>query len=446
MEASLNFQGPISVTDLNALAGGLLKSYLPNVWVEGEVQDFKRAGSGHWYFKLKDSGAVVECAMFSFYNRSAPFVPKAGDTVQVRASAEIYAAGGRFQLVVKSIAYGGLGRLYAEFLSLKNKLECEGLFSAQKKLALPGLAKRIGVVTSLQAAALQDVLKTLKLRAPYVKIIIYPCLVQGEGAAPSICQALERAFARHETDVLLLVRGGGSLQDLWPFNEESVARVLARRTLPVITGIGHETDTTIADFVADFRAVTPTAAAQKASVPLDDLLKRVSVSEESVRRSFFDIFNAGSQRLDWIEKLLREPRKQIEAQEKRFLSLSGSVLACYSMGLSRYSAYYAGLKLPKIDIKILRSAERVRLADGQIRMLMVELLNKRSQDLRFYSNIAEKTSPQAILKRGYALLTDEQGKILRKAEDFCPGTPFRATLSDVQISAEVKKIKRGRRL
>jgi len=247
----------LSVSELNRMARRALESQLPLLWVEGEVSNFTRAASGHWYFAIKDASAQVRCVMFRGRNQFADFTPANGDHVEVRALPSLYEARGEFQLGVEQIRRAGAGRLYEAYLRLKAKLEAEGLFDPAKKRPLPRFPRRVGIVTSPQAAALHDVLTALARRMPGLPVVIYPTPVQGASAGAQIAAAIRAAGARAECDVLLVCRGGGSLEDLWAFNDEMVARAIAASPLPVVSGVGHETDFTLADFAADLRARRP---------------------------------------------------------------------------------------------------------------------------------------------------------------------------------------------
>src|SRR5688572_17380583 len=255
----------LSVADLNRLAREIVERHLPLSWVAGEISNFKRYDSGHCYFTLKDETAQVDCVMFRTKAMLLPWKPENGMQVEVRAYATLYEARGRFQLTVEVMRRSGLGALYEAFERLKAKLEREGLFDPARKRVLPRFPRMIGVVTSPQAAALRDVLTTLERRSPGVPVIVYPTPVQGEGAGSRIADAVTKAANRAECDVLIVCRGGGSIEDLWAYNDEALARAIAASAIPVVSGVGHETDFTIADFVADVRAPTPTAAAQLVS-------------------------------------------------------------------------------------------------------------------------------------------------------------------------------------
>lgn len=253
--------GVIPVSALNRAIGSMLERAFPLCWVSGEVSNFTRAASGHWYFSIKDKDAQMRCVMFRGRAQHAPFTPREGDRIEVRALVTMYEPRGEVQLSVEAVRRTGQGKLFEAFLRLKAELEAEGLFAAERKRALPAFPRAIGIVTSLQAAALRDVLSTLARRAPHLPVIVYPAPVQGAGAAEKLTAMVQTANARREVDVLIVCRGGGSIEDLWSFNDEALARAIAASELPVVSGVGHETDFTIADFAADLRAPTPTGAA-----------------------------------------------------------------------------------------------------------------------------------------------------------------------------------------
>ncbi|MGQ9686462.1 MAG: exodeoxyribonuclease VII large subunit, partial [Thiobacillaceae bacterium] len=308
----MNGEPPIlSVSELNRMARLMLERGIPLVWVTGEISNLTRATSGHWYFTLKDSQAAVRCAMFRNRNQFMDWVPENGMRVELRAQPTLYEPRGEFQLSVEVMRRAGLGALYEAYARLKERLQREGLFDEARKRPLPAYPRRIGIVTSPKAAALRDVLTTLARRWPLTRVIIYPTPVQGEGAAEAIAAALRTAGERAECDVLLLVRGGGSIEDLWSFNAEVVARAIAASPIPVVCGVGHETDFTIADFVADRRAPTPTGAAQLATPDAEELRQHL---RHLARRLTLDQrrrLHTLAQRLDGLAQRLRHPAEQL---------------------------------------------------------------------------------------------------------------------------------------
>ena len=297
------FESPrnvLSVSQLNLQARLALEKNFPLLWVGGEISNFTRATSGHWYFSLKDAKAQVRCAMFRNRNQLIDWIPSEGSAVEVNALVTLYEARGEYQLIVEGLRRAGLGLLYEQFAKLKARLEQEGLFDAARKRELPNFPKQIGVITSPAAAALRDVLSVLKQRAPHIPVVLYPTPVQGNGAGQEIARAIGIAGQRKECDVLILCRGGGSIEDLWSFNEEVVARAMVACPIPIVAGVGHETDFTIADFVADERAPTPTAAAQLASPERDALREYLEEQQRRITVSLTRALQARGQHLDQI--------------------------------------------------------------------------------------------------------------------------------------------------
>ncbi|MDO9393373.1 MAG: exodeoxyribonuclease VII large subunit, partial [Methylotenera sp.] len=294
----------LTVSELNRLANQVLTQSFPLFWISGEVSNLTRAASGHWYFSLKDAGAQVRCVMFKGRNSYLDWSPKEGDKVEARCTVTLYEARGDFQLTIEFLQRAGMGVLFEAFEKLKAKLQQEGLFDAALKKPLPTHPKKIGIVTSPDAAALRDVLTTLKRRMPSIPIVIYPTPVQGKGVAIQIADAIQLASERAECDVLIICRGGGSIEDLWQFNEEIVARAIAECTIATISGVGHETDFTICDFVADVRAATPTAAAELVTPSRDNLLNVLNQLKQQLARNMQYLLNQREQTLDYLARRL----------------------------------------------------------------------------------------------------------------------------------------------
>src|SRR5450830_1072896 len=317
-EAAPALAGPpvITVSALNAQVARLLERAFPLTWIAGEISNFTRAASGHWYFTLKDDGAQVRAVMFRGRAQFAGFTPREGDKVEVRALVTLYGARGDYQINVEAIRRAGVGALFEAFQRLKEKLAAQGLFDPERKRAIPMFARSIGIVTSPQAAALRDVLIALKRRAPHIHIILYPTPVQGQQAPEKIAHAIRTASTRAECDVLLVCRGGGSIEDLWSFNDEGVAHAIADCSMPVISGVGHETDFTIADFAADLRAATPTAAAELAVTPREDWLSQLNYRKEQLQRAMQRQLATQNQTLDWMSRRLLSPKAAIAAKRQ----------------------------------------------------------------------------------------------------------------------------------
>ena len=389
----------IPVSKLNQAVARLLERSFPLAWVSGEVSNFTRAASGHWYFTLKDEAAQVRAVMFRSRAQLAGFVPREGDKVEVRALVTLYAPRGDFQLSVEAIRRAGIGNLFEAFLRLKEKLGAQGLFDAGRKKPLPAFPKTVGIITSPQAAALHDVLSTLQRRAPHLHVIVYPTPVQGEGAAHKIAQAIATASTRAECDVLLLCRGGGSIEDLWAFNEEAVARAIAGCALPIISGVGHETDVTIADFAADLRAPTPTAAAEMAARPRTDWLAELEAQANALHRALRRRMNDSAQALDWLSRRLLSPSARI-ARERLQLQALSTRLA------------HAG-RAPSLTARHALASLTTQL----------ELLN-----------------PQRTLDRGYAIVTAADGSIVRSPRHLHPGDVIGVRLAEGSAEAGISMV------
>ena len=388
----------VSVSRLLRSARDLIERRYPLLWVAGEICDVKPARSGHLYFVLKDEQAQVDCVMFRSRASLLDWTPREGMRVEVRALVTLYEPRGRFQLNIEGMRQAGLGPLYERFLRLKAKLEREGLFDAAAKRAVPPHPRSIGVLTSLHAAALRDVLTTLARRNPSVPVIVYPVPVQGEGAAGRIGRMLATANERAECDVLLLVRGGGSIEDLWAFNEELLARALRRSQIPVVVGIGHETDFTIADFAADCRAPTPTAAAELVSPSRAELLARtaelaVRATREALRRIAYAM-----QSVDVLARRLVHPAERLRASRQ----LVAQLAARLASGTGR-----------RLDAFL----SRVALARTNLQSL----------------------DPTAVLSRGYSITVNASGEVLRAADAVKEGERVKTTLAKGWIESDVRR-------
>jgi exodeoxyribonuclease VII large subunit len=430
----------LSVSALNRRVSGVLDQQFPLLWVQGEVSNFVAAASGHWYFSLKDAAAQVRVVMFRQRASLAEFTPRNGDQIQVRCRVTFYEPRGDFQLGAESIRRAGAGDLFAQFERLKRLLQSQGLFDAERKREIPLHVKRLIVITSSKGAALRDVLTTLKKRAPNVEVLIVPALVQGAEAPQSLLKAFEFAKLLHQhqpSDVLLLVRGGGAMEDLWAFNDELLARAIAAFPTPVISGVGHETDFTIADFVADLRAATPTAAAVAAVQDQSQnlvQLKQLRLALQSQLRSLID---RQWQRLDFAIRLLRSPQEQLAHQTQRLEQLQQRINRSFGTQLARESNRldHAQARLRKPNTEAARS----RLAQLQARFVretQQQLLARRAQ-LNALAENCRLVSPQAVLDRGFALVTDEQGVLIRNSQQTTKGQALKLSLSQGSLIAIV---------
>jgi exodeoxyribonuclease VII large subunit len=410
----------VSVSQLVRSARDVLERRFPLQWVAGEISNLRPAASGHLYFVLKDEQAQVDCVMFRGRAAYLDWEPAEGMRVEARALVTLYEPRGRFQLNVETMRRAGLGPLYERFLRLKDKLEREGLFDPAAKRALPEHPRAIGVVTSLAAAALRDVLTTLKRRNPSIPVIVYPAPVQGEGAAAKLAQAIATASRRAECDVLLLVRGGGSIEDLWQFNEEAVARAIRASKIPVVVGVGHETDSTIADFAADERAPTPTAAAELASPPLAELRARVAdcawrIARETRRRLEYAV-----QALDALARRLVHPAERLRGSRQLVAQLGARLAAAAAHQLD-----LARLRLRDAPARLASAlARRMEAAGARLEALRAGLTN---------------LDPTAVLGRGYSITRDASGVLLRDAARVREGERVTTTLARGWIESDVRR-------
>ena len=398
----------IGVGDLNRTIAGVLEAHVGSVWVRGEISNFKAYDSGHWYFSLKDAEGQIRCVMFRGRNSQVGFVPKDGDLIEVAANLGVYVPRGDLQLNVGMMRRAGQGGLYEAFLKLKEKLASEGLFDESKKRPLPKYPKAIGVITSAQAAALKDVLSTLERRAPHIPINVYPSLVQGVDAPPALIAALNRAYAdaqQGDVEVILLVRGGGGIEDLWCFNDEQLARVIAESPVPIVSGVGHETDFTISDFVADLRAPTPTGAAELATPNRDALLQDLDVLAQRMSVRLSQRIDKEAQRLDQLALRLNHALPNPDRMRDKAQQLS------------------------------------VRLNQAW----QVNMQNHRQRHQAWRQHL-ELLSPQRTLDRGYAVLLDEKGQAIKSGQQIQAKKTYELRLaedwSDITVS-EVENIRAG---
>lgn len=427
----------LSVTALNQQVARLLERTFPLVWIGGEVSNFTRAASGHWYFTLKDDAAQVRAVMFRGRAQFAGFTPREGDKVEVRALVTLYGARGDYQINVEAIRRAGVGALYEAFLRLKEKLAAQGLFDPERKRALPLFTRSIGIVTSPQAAALRDVLTALRRRAPHVNIVLYPAPVQGQFAADKIAEAIMTASRRAEVDVLLVCRGGGSIEDLWCFNEECVARAIAACAIPVISGVGHETDFTIADFAADVRAATPTAAAELAATPREDWLASLKADATDLRRAMRRVLSEASQGLDSYGRRLLSPTAQIAHQRLKLSSMAAALTHGVRAPLHRHGVALAQLQQRwarhRPDMRPLRA--QLVSEQRHLNAILCHQIRQKREALGALAAQLEMLNPQRTLERGYAIVSDARGKVLRAPAQVKAGQVL--TLRLAEGSAEV---------
>ena len=390
----------ISVSELARSARDLLERRFPLGWIAGEISNFKRYDSGHSYFTLKDAGAQVRCVMFRGRSQSMDWQPKEGMQVEVRALVTLYEPRGDFQLNVETMRRAGLGPLFEKFLRLKEKLELEGLFDPGAKREIPAFPGTVGVVTSIAAAALRDILATLRRRNPSIRVIVYPVPVQGEGAAARIAAMLDTASRRGECDVLLLARGGGSIEDLWQFNEEALARAIRASAIPVVVGVGHETDFTIADFAADQRAPTPTAAAELVSPSLEALRVRIAETALRISRQTARSIEYAMQAVDALARRLVHPAERVRASRQFLQQLEIRLSSATSRLLEQWRGRIglAGARLANIGhTAVLARGYSLTLNS---RMEIVRDAAQVAAGERIVTNLAKGTLESEVLTRG----------------------------------------------
>ena len=431
----------LRVAELNFAIKQLLENNVPLLWVRGEISNLVKAASGHFYFSLKDDQAQVRCVMFRHKNQLLSDSVANGQQVEVLAVVTLYEQRGDFQLTVEQVRPAGLGVLYERFAQLKSKLESEGLFDTASKRPLPSYPRRIGIVTSLQAAALRDVLATLRLRLPDVPVVLYPAAVQGAGSAEQIAAAVRAASQRAECDVLIVCRGGGSIEDLWAFNEEGVARAIAASAIPVISGIGHETDFTIADFVADERAPTPTAAAQRAVPDRYALLRTLRDLVQHLRRAQRNRLRNVMQTVDYLQRRLVHPAQQLQRQTQRLEQLRQRMQRAYVYRRQHQDWQWQSLAQRLRAV----SGDFARLQDRQT-SLAARLANAmraaHAQHAAQMENIAQHLvllDPRQVLARGYSMVQDANGCVMSDASGLVAGAELRITFAQGWARTEVKE-------
>lgn len=444
----LSSQSPsiFTVSRLNQTVRLLLEQEMGQVWISGEISNFTQPSSGHWYFTLKDDTAQVRCAMFRNSNRRVTFRPQHGQQVLVRANITLYEPRGDYQIIVESMQPAGEGLLQQKYEQLKAKLSAEGLFDQQYKQPLPAPAHCVGVVTSKTGAALHDILHVLKRRDPSLPVIIYPTAVQGDDAPGQIVRAIELANARRECDVLIVGRGGGSLEDLWSFNEERVARAIFASAIPVVSAVGHETDVTIADFVADLRAPTPSAAAEVVSRNQLELLRQLQNGQQRLEMAMDYFLAERTRRFTQLQHRLHQQHPQLRLarqqtvlerlRQRMNVALEGQL----KRATLRQQRVAQRLNQQNPQPKIYRAQTRIQ----QLEYRLAENLRARlsSTRERFGNAVThlEAVSPLSTLARGYSVTTATDGKVLKQTQQVKAGDVLTTRLSDGWVESEVKGV------
>ncbi|MBQ23576.1 exodeoxyribonuclease VII large subunit [Alcanivorax sp.] len=434
---------PLSISQLNLDAQGLLESSFPLIWLQGELSNFSRPASGHWYFSLKDSRAQINGAMFRNRNRLLDFAPQNGQQVLVRAKVTLYVPRGNFQIVVEHMEPAGQGALKAQFDALKAQLQSEGLFAQDRKQALPAWPSQIGVITSPSGAAIRDILQVLQRRCPSIPVVIYPAAVQGAEAPAQLRQALELAVARNECDVLIIGRGGGSLEDLWAFNDEALTRAVAECPIPIVSAVGHEVDTGLTDFAADLRAPTPSAAAELVSPDLSVVSQRLAGLHRRLRWVMTQQLRTPQERLRHLSQRLRSPRQHLEQSSQRLDELHNRLQRQMQHRLTLLQG-----RLQPSQQRLARLSPERLLLDRQQQLTA---LNKRlpqpiqrqiqQQQLQLagLSKRLQTASPLETLARGYSI-TFKGDEAVRSVKQLQAGDTLTTRLADGAVTARVEHV------
>lgn len=435
----------LTVSQLNSRAKRMLESQLGSIWITGEISNFTKAASGHWYFSLKDDSAQIRCAMFRFKTQNLRFSPKEGDKVVLKGKVSLYEARGDYQLIADYMEPAGLGNLQQKLNELIAKLKQQGLFDPEHKRSLPKLAQQIGVITSPTGAAIHDVLTVLQRRCPMIPVVIYPTQVQGETAAQNIIDALQIAQQRNECDVLLITRGGGSLEDLWSFNNEQLAQTIFDCTIPTVAAVGHEVDTTIAELVADLRAPTPSAAAELLVPDQQALQQRLDLVSLTLTGSLLNQIEKLQHRLNMARLKVTDPGTSILASQIKLEKLQ------HRLHLSTQASHQKSTtRLNDLSQRLQNLSPITQLENNQHQVNQVQLrlqsawqnsINRCEQKLKLAASSLDKLSPLSTLNRGYSIARQpDSGKIINKVGQLKIDEPFTLMVSDGEATCKVTKI------
>ncbi|MFD0892610.1 exodeoxyribonuclease VII large subunit [Luteolibacter ambystomatis] len=438
----------LSVTQLLRRIKNVIEVQVGELWIEGEVSNLKKQASGHWYFSLKDEGAQIQCAMFGARKRQGHEALEDGAKVRVFAEASVYEARGQLQIIVQKAERAGLGDLQARFEALKRKLHAEGLFDAERKKPLPKFPRLVGIVTSDTGAAIRDILNVIERRAPWVQPVLMPVRVQGKGAEFEIARAIERMANPEQhgiprCDVLIVGRGGGSIEDLWCFNEEIVARAIAASVIPIISAVGHEIDFTIADFVADLRAPTPSAAAELAVPDGAELIARLTQMGRRMNRQVLERLLTATRALDALkrgplqrggERLLREPSQRVDSLRARLDRVVAATLDAKAASFAEARANHRAHHPAKV---LERRTERVAVLGKQLLRLVSEGIETRQRRLAHVAGLLRTLGPDSAFQRGFTITLDEQGHLIRSATTVVKGSMILTRFADGEVSSVV---------
>ena len=438
-----NTQEIISVSEINKRAKSILEENFPFVWIQGEVSNFFSAASGHWYFSLKDESSEIRCAMFTNKNHHITFEPKDGDHLVLNGTLSIFEGRGQYQIIVEHIELAGEGALLKAFEELKKKLQLEGLFDDSIKRQLPAYPKDIAVVTSPDGAVIQDIINVLDRRSPFLDLTVVPTLVQGEKAAPLICDALNKVGKLKKVDVVILARGGGSIEDLWAFNNEEVARAIVNCPTPIISAVGHETDFTISDFVSDLRAPTPSVAAEIISQPYSELIETLEGYQNYISRSVISQIDLQRTQIANLIKRIRHPGDKLREISQKLDYVETALIQNINQEISFKKN---GLNLKDLSLQQNSPQNKVKEAKVYLQNASKDLLKALKLEIERKSTVLaeivatlQAVSPLSVLSRGYSIIsTEPDGKILSSSNQVEIGQTISAILSKGSIKAEIK--------
>ncbi len=433
-----------SVSQLNRRAKQLLETHLPLIWVSGELSNLAQPGSGHWYFSLKDDRAQVKCAMFKNANQRLRWRPEAGKQVLIRARVSLYEGRGDYQLIVEHMEESGAGALQQAYEALKLKLHQEGLFDDANKQELPLFPKHIGIITSPTGAAIRDILTVLQRRYPIAPVTVIPVAVQGEKAAPEMAAALNKAQHFKQFDIIIIGRGGGSIEDLWAFNNEELARTIAASKIPVISAVGHEVDFTICDLVADMRAPTPSASAEIATPDLEEWEQALDVWQQQLIRRQQAVVQQKQQQLSFLQKRLRHPGERISQQQQQLQQLESRFIRSIMTQISR--------KQQQLDLQHQRHhhqhprttlrnlSEKLVQLHRRYQQAIEHNISNKAQRLAASAQLLQAVSPLEILGRGYSIVSNESGSIIRNSKGLKTGDSVSTRLAKGSFTSTITKI------
>ena len=440
-----NNQEIISVSDVNNLAKGLLEKDLSNVWIQGEISSFTAHGSGHWYFTIKDKKSALDCVMFKFDNINLLFEPKVGDELILNGNVSIYSPTGRYQFNVKHIEVSGEGALLRAFEELKKKLELEGLFDETRKKDLPEFPMEISVITSATGAVIKDIINVLSRRSPNMTLTLVEAQVQGKQAEKSICNAIERVNYFRQSDLIILARGGGSIEDLWCFNMESVARSIFNSEIPLISAVGHETDFTISDFVSDLRAPTPSAAAEIISQNHSNLFASLTSMQKDLSLSINNELVKQNESIKNLSKLIKHPGDKLREISQKIdgleMHLSNLTERIFLISRNKISTFSSSLKEFSPIVRVEKNKNRIESSIKDIKRSIEEVIGEKRNQFLSSSKTLEAVSPLSVLSRGYSILTKgEKEQVINSYAQVKIGDEIKGKLKEGQILTKVIEV------